>query len=65
MMSMKKSKMAELTDTGSLRMGSEKVWMIAETADYNIQPKLSEKVRTMAEGQRLGADHSLMQRLRQ
>lgn len=54
MVSVKATVIAESTEAGgSLPMGSEKVQMMAETADSEIQPKISEKVQTMAEQQRL------------
>lgn len=43
-MSVKSLVMAEPMEAGSLSMGFEKVRMMAEMADYEIQPKMSEKV---------------------
>jgi hypothetical protein len=42
--SVKSLVMAEPMEAGSLSMGFEKVRMMAEMADYEIQPKMSEKV---------------------
>jgi hypothetical protein len=39
--SVKAPTMAEPTEAGSLPMGSEKVQMMAETEDSEIQPKVS------------------------